>query len=168
MKWLCYSCLSVFATAKWFLSTWLALWKIPDTAQVCYAAIIRHTQTNYAPFSLSASIHFHQPLWAGVDIGEGERETVTSGPLFSEMPRALFESFALTFCLVFFSVIDQISQFSHNFRKGRLVNTISSSFNTIRRQMTERSHEKTSFCIVLFKNLMNYSTATFNKIWSKS
>ena len=46
-----------------------------------------HAQTNYALFSLSASIRFHLPLWAGVDISGGEREAVTSGPLFSEIPR---------------------------------------------------------------------------------
>jgi len=32
-----------------------------------------HNQTKYAPFSLSASIRFHLPLWAGVDIMGGER-----------------------------------------------------------------------------------------------
>ena len=46
----------------------LFLWKIPDTVQVCYAAII--PKPNYAPFSLSASIpiRLDLPLWAGVDI----------------------------------------------------------------------------------------------------
>jgi len=51
MKWLCYSCLSVLATAKWFLSKWLVLWKIPDAVLVCYAAII--PKPNYAPLSLA-------------------------------------------------------------------------------------------------------------------
>ena len=97
----------------------------------CAAAITRHTQTNYAPFWLSASVRFRLPLWAGVDIRGGEWETATSGPLFSEMPRAPFESFALSFCLVLFSVIDQISQLCHNVQKGRLVNNTSASFNTI-------------------------------------
>jgi len=40
MKWLCYSRLSVFVTAKGFLKTWLVLWKIPDTVLVRYATII--------------------------------------------------------------------------------------------------------------------------------
>jgi len=37
-----------------------------------------------------------------------ERETVTFGFHFSDMPRASFECFALSFGLVLFSVIDQI------------------------------------------------------------
>jgi len=59
--------------------------------------------SNYAPFSLSASIRFHLPLWAGLDIWGGERETVTSGLHFSKIPRIPFESFALRFCLAFSS-----------------------------------------------------------------
>jgi len=41
-------------------------------------------------------------------IREGEGETGASVHLFSDMPRALFESIALSFCLVLFSAIDQI------------------------------------------------------------
>jgi len=48
MEWLCYSCLSVFATAKWFLNTRFVFWKIPDTIQMCYAAIT--AKPLYAPF----------------------------------------------------------------------------------------------------------------------
>jgi len=36
----------------------------------------------------------------------------------------------------------QISQFGHNARNNRLVNTVSASFNTITRYMTERSKWK--------------------------
>jgi len=79
-KWLCNSWLSVFATAKWL---WLVFQKTPGAVLVCYAAII--PKPTYALFSLSASIHFHLCLWAGVDIRGGEWETVTSYPLFSEM-----------------------------------------------------------------------------------
>jgi len=43
-----------------------------------------HTQTNYASFSLSASIRFHPSLWARVDISGGERETVTSAEVITE------------------------------------------------------------------------------------
>ena len=43
-----------------------------------------HTQTNYAPFSLLASIRFHPPVWAGVDISGGEWETVTSAEVSTE------------------------------------------------------------------------------------
>ena len=78
-----------------------------------------------------------------VDIRGGEQETVTLVPLFSEMLWAPLESFTL----VLFSVIDQISHFSHDVRKGRLVKNqgdcfSSASFNTITKQMIERSHEK--------------------------
>jgi len=38
MKRLCYWYLSVFATAKWLLSSWLVLWKIIDAVLVCYPA----------------------------------------------------------------------------------------------------------------------------------
>jgi len=63
-----------------------------------------HAQANYAPFSLSASICFHLPLWAGVDISEGEREIVTSGPpFFRDFAGIPFEGFALSFCLAFSS-----------------------------------------------------------------
>jgi len=60
MKWLHYSCLGIFATAKSFLITWLVLWKLPDAVLVCYGDI---PKPNYAPLSLSASIRFHLPLW---------------------------------------------------------------------------------------------------------
>jgi len=62
-----------------------------------------HTQTNYAPVSLPASIRFYLPLSPGVDIREGERETAISGSPFSEIPRVHFASFALSFCLAFSS-----------------------------------------------------------------
>jgi len=46
----------------------------------------------------------------------------------------------------------KINQFGQNPRKGRVVNTVSASFNNITRQMTEKSQrKKTGFCIVLLK-----------------
>jgi len=82
-----------------------------------------HAQTNYAPFSLSASIRFHLPLWAGVDISGGERETVTSGPpFFRDSTGIPFESFALSFCLAFSSHRPNLfwndqTQVGHNVKK---------------------------------------------------
>jgi len=51
-----------------------------------------HTQTNYAPFSLSASIRFHPSLRKGVDISGGERETVTSAEVWSRSRSAGVDS----------------------------------------------------------------------------
>jgi len=67
---------------------------------------------------LVVCFHFFPPTSVSrVDIRGGERETVTLVPLFSEMLWAPLESFTL----VLFSVIDQISHFSHDVRKGKLV-----------------------------------------------
>jgi len=89
-----------------------------------------HTQTYlYDPFSLSASVRFHLPLWAGVHIRWGERETVTSGPLFSETGgHPLRVSYLVSAWCCFWSWTKfilkwpkELSQFSHNVRKDRLV-----------------------------------------------
>jgi len=105
-----------------------------------------HPNQLYSPFSFSVSIRFHLPLWAGVDIRGGERETVTSGPPF---PRVPFESFALCFCLAFpvidrinFETTKQIKSIRSLCPIGRVVNIVSTHFNTIARQTTERSQRK--------------------------
>jgi len=72
------------------------------------------------------------------------------------MPRAPFESFALSFYLFFFGrkpifLNDQkISQFGHSVRKGRLVNTVSASFNTITRRMTDKSERQIQVFALFF------------------
>jgi len=86
-----------FSSEKSLTQPWCAMQQSYD------ALCSNHTQTNYAPFSLSASIRFHLSLWAGVDIRGGELETAISCPPFSEIPRVHFESFALSFCLDFSS-----------------------------------------------------------------
>jgi len=62
-----------------------------------------HTHTNYAPISLSASIRFRLPLWAGWILGEVNEKQSLRVPIFSEITRVPFESFALSFRLVFSS-----------------------------------------------------------------
>jgi len=104
MKWLCYSRLSVFVTAKGFLKTWLVLWKIPDTVLVRYATIIPKPTML---FSLPASIRFYLPLSPGVDIRGGEREIAISGLPFSEILRLHLRVLHLVFAWLF-PVIDQI------------------------------------------------------------
>ena len=66
-----------------------------------------HTQTNYAPFSLPASIRFYLPLSPGVDIRGGEREIAISGLPFSEILRLHLRVLHLVFAWLF-PVIDQI------------------------------------------------------------
>ena len=144
-------------------TTWLVLWKIPDAVLVRYAVTI----PNQLCSLFVVCFHLFQPTTVsiGADIKGGEREIVVSRPLFSEIPRVPFESFALGFsCL--FPVIDRIKpnrlrQFGHNVKNIRLVNTVSISFNTIARKTTERSQKKTGLCTFLLKKLINHSEATF-------
>ena len=101
MKWLCYSCVSLFTTAKWFLNTWPVLWKIHDAVLVCYAKNI--SKPSYAPLSFAACIRLPPTSISRGDIRGGELETVTSNSPFSEMSGAPIESFALSFFLFFSS-----------------------------------------------------------------
>jgi len=118
-----------------------------------------HTQTNYAPFSLPASIRFYLPLSAGVDIRGDEGETAISGPPLSEIPRVHFESFALSFCLAFSSHRlnifwnHQTRHIGHNVQQDKRPKGLS---------------EKTGFYLVLLKNLRTTLKSYFNKFWSKS
>jgi len=109
-----------------------------------------HTQTNYAPFSLSASIHFHLPLQGRVRIRGDERETLSPRvPLFSKIPHTPFGSFALSFVWRL-PVIDRIyiemttasNQFGQNAKKRRVVNTVLTNFDTFAWLTTESSHSK--------------------------
>ena len=93
-----------FATAKWFLNTWLALWKIPDAVLVRYAAIMP-TPTMLLfrcllPFVSTYCTSVSMQGWILREVNEKQSLRV---PIFSEITRVLFESFALSFCLAFSS-----------------------------------------------------------------
>ena len=101
-KWngLCYSRLNLFATAKWFLTTWLVLWKVPDAVLVRYAATIPNKLCSL----FVVCFHLFQPTTEHRS-GYKRRWTKNSRleAFFSEIPRVPFESFALGFCLAFSS-----------------------------------------------------------------
>jgi len=48
MKWLCYSCVGVFAAAKWFITMWLVLRKLPT--QFCCAMQQSYPNVPMLPF----------------------------------------------------------------------------------------------------------------------
>jgi len=158
MKWLCYSCLSVFATAKSFLSMWLVLQKLLEAVPVFCGAI--PLKPNYALLSFSASIvsTLFWEHWAGVGFRGGERETVTSVPSYVCHSGHPLRVSHLVFTYFFtrrpiFKMTKQISQFGHNARNHRLVNTVSASFNAITRYMTECSKWKIQvFALLCLKN----------------
>ena len=101
MKWLCYSRLSLLATAKWFLTTWLVLWKIPHAVLVRYAVTIPNQPCSL--FVVCFNLFQPTTVSIGADIRGSERKIVVSRPPLSEIPRVPFESFALGFCLAFSS-----------------------------------------------------------------
>jgi len=81
----CYSRLSVFATAKWFLNTWLVLWKILDAVLVCYAAIMpKPTMLPFRCLLPFVSTYLCEQGWILVEVNEKQSPLV---PLFSEIPR---------------------------------------------------------------------------------
>ena len=107
-------------------------------------------------FSLSASICLHVPLWAGVEFRGGERETVTSLPFcFSccgkalRVPHLVFTSF---FSVVnrFSQMTKTISQFGHNYRKGRLVNTVQRVLIHLRDKWPKDLIEKNTFFALFY------------------
>jgi len=102
-------------------------------------------------------------------LGEANQKQSPRVPLFSDIPRVPFESFALSFCLQGFcqSSTDftlkrpnKLSLFGHIVQKGRVVNTVS-NFDTIARQTTDRSRRKNRFLHCSVKRLMNHFKATF-------
>jgi len=96
----CYSYPSVFATAILFLSTWLFLWKIPDTVLVCNATINLKHNYRYAPLSLSAYIRFHLPLRAGRGIiGEVNKWQSSWAPFFRDAAGTLWVSHLVIACI---------------------------------------------------------------------
>jgi len=100
-KWLCYSRLSVFATAKRFLNTWLVLWKVLDAILVRYATIT--TKPSMPPFHCQlpfVSTYLCEQGWISWAVKDKETPRL---PPVSEIPLVPFESFALCFCLPFFS-----------------------------------------------------------------
>ena len=145
MKWLCYSRLSLLATAKWFLTTWLVLWKIPDAVLVRYAV----TVPNQLCSLFVVCFHLFQPTTVsiGADIKGSERKIVVSRPIFSEIPLVPFTiwEFRTWFLPGFFQSSTEFSlkwpnklrQFGHNVQNIRLVNTVNTvsiTFNTIARK----------------------------------
>ena len=145
--------------------------KHPWRSCVCYLASI--PKSNYAHLSLSASICFHLPLWAGWILREAN-ETRSPRTPFSQICHG---SFAHKFYL-YFSVTDRsflkrpkkLSSFGHDVRKVRLVNTVSASFNTtvLPDQWPKGLSEINRFIHCSVKKLPNHSRATIRKIWSKS
>ena len=95
-KWLCYQCLSVYATAQWFLSTLLFLWNIPDAVQQSYPNLTMFPLRCLLPF---VSTYLYKQGWM---LEEANEIRLLWATLFSEMPRALFQSFTLRFFLFFF------------------------------------------------------------------
>ena len=155
MKWLCYSQLSLFATAKWFLTTRLVLWNIPDAVLVRSPATI----PNQLCSLFIVCFHLFQPTTVsiGADIRGGERKIfVSSAPFFRDSAGTIWE-FRTWFLPGFFQSStefslkwsNKLSQFGHNVQNIRLGNTVSISFNTIARKATERSQQKTGFCTFL-------------------
>ena len=170
MKWLCYSRLSLFATANWFLTTWLVLWKIPDAVLVRYAATI----PNQLCSLFVVCFHLFQPTTVsiGADIRGGERKIVVSSTPFFRDSAGTFWEFRIWFLPGFFQSWtefslkwpNKLSQFGHNVQNIRLVNTVNTvsiSFNTIARKTTERSQQKNRLFHVPVKKLMNHSKAIF-------
>jgi len=80
IKSLCYSRLSVFATAKWFLNTWLVLWKIPDAVLVRYAAIVpTPTMPTFRCLLPFVSTYFCEQGWI---LGEVNEKQSLRVPIF--------------------------------------------------------------------------------------
>jgi len=136
----CYSRLSVFATTKWFLNTWLVLWKILDAVLVCYAAIIpKPTMLPFRCLLPFVSTYLCEQGWILVEVNEKQSPRV---PLFSEIPR-VYPYTLWEFCTKLLPGLFQsstefilkwpntLSQVGHNVKKGRVVNTAFKSFNTV-------------------------------------
>jgi len=94
-----YLCLSVFPTAKWFLSTWLVLWKIPDAVliSICINPI---PKPKYAPFRCLLLFVFNYLCEQGWILGEANERRSPRTPS-SEILRAWVCFFAETFRLYF-------------------------------------------------------------------
>ena len=151
MKWLCYSQLSLFATAKWFVTTWLVLWKIPDAVLVRYAVTIPNKLCSL----FAVCFHLFQPTTEsiGADITGGERKIVVSSPPFFRNSAGTIWEFRTRFLPGFFQSStefslkwpNKLSQFGHYVQNIRLVNTVNNvsiCFNTIARKTTERTRQK--------------------------
>ena len=120
----CYSRLSVFATAKWWLNTWLVLWKILDAVLVWYAAIMpKPTMLPFRCLLPIVSTYLCEQGWILVEVNEKQSPRV---PLFSEIPRVyplrvLHLVFAWIFPVIdriYFEMTKHLSQVGHNVKKG--------------------------------------------------
>ena len=90
-----------------------------------------------------------------------ERLSPSALPFFGDVG-VIFESFALTFHLIFSFIFwsetaffnnKKFKSIRHNFRKSRIVITVSASFNIYETNNRKISVKKTGFCIVLLKSL---------------
>ena len=148
MKWSCYSRLSVFATAIWFLNTWLVLWNVLPQS---WCAVHQSYSNQPRPLFV-VCLHSFPALSAGVDIRGCERERATSGPLLLRDSAGTLWEFALSFCLAFSGHRPNL------FWNDQKVNSVITCSMTNDRKV---SAKKNRFLRCSVKKLMNNSKPTF-------
>jgi len=134
-----------------------------------------HTQTNYAPFLLSAPIFFHLPLWEGVDIRGGKREKVTSGPHFFRLRGYLLRVFHLVFGFFQSSTEfilkwpNKSSQFRHKCPKRQVGEycMFQQVLTILQEKRPKGLSEKNRFVHCSLKKLWTTPKPHFDEIWSK-
>jgi len=160
MKCLCYSWLSLCATAEWLLTTWFVLWKIPDAHMVWHAATIpKPTMLPFCCLLPFVSTYLFEQRGGHKRRMKNSHPGSTFSQRFRRYPLRVLHLF---FCLALYQSStafslkwpNKLSQFDHNVQKGKVVNTVSRSLVPIARKTTKKSQqEKTGVCTLLLNNL---------------